>query len=189
MSTDLISIAVSIVALAIAIAAAAASWVQVREMKRQWREQSQPYVYGEFTTTYQGALLFVLQNRGNSPAFTVEARLEAGPDGVSEHLLKASLFSSNIRFFPPGDSYRVFAGMGPELLGRRAKAPNCTLELSYQTADGRIISDRIEYDLSYLSGALIPPATEADRMGEIARHLSAIKDVLKSRQQPGAHRG
>lgn len=155
--------------------------MQVSELKKQREREEQPYIFGHFEGTYNGAIYFVLENRGNSPALNVETRFDPSPamhSGVS--LNDTSIFRNPILFFAPGTIYRQLVDVGHNLLADN-RPTQFSLEIRYKTLANKDISDRIEYDLEYLKGLTRPPQEIDESLADLAITLRKVYRLLENR--------
>ena len=158
-----------------------ASLTQAVEAQRQRESMERPYVIAYFEGDSRGAVFFVIENQGNSPAFNVEIKFE-GPapvDVAGRPLNTISLFQKPISLLSPGKAQRQFIDVGHRLLAE-GKLTQYKVKVTYWSAFGRDFGETFEYDLAYLKQATVPSKTIEENLAEIAAHLKEIEGLLKS---------
>ena len=158
-----------------------ASLIQAAEAQRQRESVERPYVIAYFEGDSRGTVVFVIENRGNSPAFNVEMKF-IGPapvDFAGRPLNTISLFQKPVSLLPPGKMHKQFIDVGYKLLAD-GKPTRYKVEITYSSAFGQAFEEIFEYDLAYLKQATVPPKTIEENLAEIAAHLKEIGEVLKS---------
>ncbi len=179
-SQAIIAIGVAAISAFFAAVSSIAALMQAVEAQRQRENQERPYVIAYFDGTNRGAMLFVIENKGNSPAVDVMFEFEPPPiDFANRPLNEVSLFQKPINFLPSGKVYRQVIDASHKFLADD-RPMEYKVTVLYNSVSGELYRDTTEYDLSYLKQATVPGKTVEENLEDIAKYMKEVNSFLKS---------
>ncbi len=155
-----------------------ATLVQAREAQRQREDAERPEV-GVFFQPRNRLMYCVIQNFGVLPARNIEIQFIPSPkmhDGRS--LNELSAFSKPLPFLPPNEKYWRHIGSSPDALKNNNQP--FTIELNYESANGRTYNDKIVIDLSILAEINDPEPSLPHQLSKVIEKLEDIEKAIKS---------
>lgn len=183
-SSDAVIISIGIAALSALFSAISsfAGLLEAVETQRQRENQERPYVIAFFDGASSGAVYFVVENCGNSPALNITLKFEPPPiDYAGRRLDEISLFSKSIDFLPAGKSFRQIVDVGHRLLADDRPA-KFRVSVSYQSIQGDKYDHSVQHDLDYLRQATLPEKSVGDNLAVIAEQLKKLVKSLENVQ-------
>lgn len=175
-------IGIAVVAAFLSAISAVATLVQAVETQKQREELERPYVIAYFDATNNGALYFVIENSGNSPALDVRFKFDPSPiDHAGRALDTISLFANPISFLPTGKVIRQIVDASHRFL-EDGKALKYEVSIKYYSAFGDKFSESIEHDLEYLKQTTLPIKTTNDYLKEISKELEKLSNSVSKAQ-------
>jgi len=179
----------------LAAISAIATLLQAVEVQKQRENLERPYITAYFDGTSSGAVYFVIENSGNSPAIDVSFEFDPPPvDFAGRPLSEVSLFSNPISFLPAGKMIRQIIDAGFKFL-EEGKPTKFKVAIKYSSIFGDSFDDLIEHDLEYLKQATVPGKTVEDHLKKISEELDNLTKIIKNAQSsspfliesPGEH--
>jgi len=156
-----------------AAVSAVANLLQAVEVQRQRELQERPFVTAYFEGSSKGAVYFIVENSGNSPALNLSIRFDPPPTDFSGRTLdQVSTFARPIPFLPAGKSLRQIVDSGPRFLSQ-GRPTRFAVTLAYSGVQGNSFSDRIDHDVEWMKQATVPEKSVEDQLEEIAKILKA----------------
>lgn len=177
-----IIIGIAAVSALLSAISAIATLMQAVETRKQREEFERPYVTAYFDATNNGALYFVIENSGNSPALDVRFKFDPSPiDHAGRPLDQISLFSNPISFLPVGKVIRQVIDASHRFL-EDGKALKYEVSIKYYSVFGDKFSESIEHDLEYLKQTTLPIKTTNDYLKEISKELEKLSNSVSKAQ-------
>jgi len=169
-------IGIAAVSAFLAAVSAVANLLQAVEAQRQRELQERPYITAYFKGSSKGAVYFVVENSGNSPALNLSIRFAPAPTDFSGRTLdQVSPFAKPIPFLPAGGSLRQIIDAGHAFLAE-GKPTRFTITIAYSGVQGVSYSDHFDHDVEWMKQATLPDKSIED-------HLEEITKILKARAQ------
>lgn len=152
------------------------------EVKRQRKLLERPYVTAYFDGANNGALYFVIENSGNSPAVDIRFKFDPPPvDFLGRPLNEVSLFSNPISFLPTGKVIRQMINASHTFL-ENGKTTRFKIELKYLSIWNDPFEEAIEHDLEYLRQVTLPRKTTEDYLEDIGKGIGELASLIKNAQ-------
>jgi hypothetical protein len=181
-SNDRIIIGIAAVSAFLAAISAIATLLQSVEIQRQRENQERPYVTAYFDGASNGAVYFIIENAGNSPALNVSVEIDPPPvDFTKRPLNKVSLFSNPITFMPSGKVFRQIIDAGYRFL-EEGKPTKFKVAVEYLSIFGDSYDETIEHDLEYLKQATVPGKTTEDHLKKISDDIEKLTQFIHNAQ-------
>lgn len=178
--SDRITIGLAAVAAFLAAISAIASLLQAVEVQKQRQSQERPYITAHFDGTSSGAICFLIENVGNSPALDVRFRFTPAPvDFAGRPLSEVSLFANPITFLPAGKMIRQVLDAGYRFLAE-GKPARFSVTVSYRSIWGEIYEETIDHNLEYLKQATVPGRTVEDHLKTISEQLKSLVQLVQN---------
>lgn len=166
----------------LAAISAIATLLQAVEVQKQRENLERPYITAYFDGTSSGAVYFVIENSGNSPAIDVSIEFDPPPvDFAGRPLSEVSLFSNPISFLPANKVIRQIIDAGFKFL-EEGKPTKFKVMIKYSSIFGDSFDDLIEHDLEYLKQATVPGKTVEDYLKKISEELDTLTQLIKNAQ-------
>jgi hypothetical protein len=179
-SQSIIAIGIAAVSAFFAAISSIAALLQAVETQKQREYQERPYVIAYFDGTNRGAMYFVIENKGNSPAVDVKFEFTPPPvDFAGRTFNEVSLFQKPINFLPHGKVYRQIIDVSHKFLAE-GKPLEYKVQVFYYSVSGEYYADTTEFDLSYLKQATMSGGTIEENLEDISKSLKEIISFLKS---------
>lgn len=157
-----------------AAVSAFANLLQAVEVQRQRESQERPYIIVYFEATNNGAFYCVIENVGNSPAYDLRIKFKPSPIDYSDRPLnEISLFANPITFLPAGKSIRQIIG-GTFRFFENNKSIIFSVNITYKSVYGELLSETVEHDLEYLRQTTLPGKLTNDYLKEISDQMKDI---------------
>jgi len=177
-----VSIGIAAVSAVFAAISAIASLVQAAEVQKQRESQEQPYVISYFDGANSGAICFVIENCGNSPAKNISIRFSPSPiDYAGRPLTEVSFFRDPIDFLPPGKKFRQIIDAGHRFFAE-GKPTRFHTSLSYESIYNDSYNHSMEHDLEYLKQATLPEKSINENLSVISEQLKSLVEVFENAQ-------
>lgn len=157
--------------------------LQAVETQKQREDLERPYVTGFFEGTSNGAMCFIINNSGNSPAQNIRIKFDPSPiDFAGRPLQSISLFSNPITFLPEGQIIRQIIDSSFRFFeeGRQTKF---SITIKYQSVFGNLYRETIEHDLEYLKQTTLPRKTTDDYLKNISNQIEKLTNTIKEIQR------
>jgi len=153
---------------------AIASLSQAAEIQKQREDQERPYIITYFDATNNGALYFVIENNGNSPAYDIKFKFKSAPiDYANRSLDKVSLFNNPITFLPAGKSLRQIVNATFRFF-EKDNSTSFSFSVSYRSVSGVYFYEKLEHDLEYLRQVTLPVKTIGEHLGDVSQELKNL---------------
>lgn len=152
------------------------SLAQAVSVERQRQSQERPYVIAYFDSASNGAVYFVVENRGNSPACNVTFRFNPAPiDFHGRSLDKVSVFANPITFLPSGQQLRQIVDVGYRLLAE-GRPTKFIVGISYYSVAKKHYGEgeAVEHDLEYLKQATVPLKGTEDYLKVVSEKVDRL---------------
>ena len=160
-----------------------ATLLQAVETQKQREDLERPYVTGFFDGMSNGAMCFIIENSGNSPAQNVRFKFEPSPiDFAGRPLASISLFSNPITFLPAGKLIRQIIDSSFRFL-EEGKQTKFSVTIKYQSVFGNSYHETIEHDLSYLKQTTLPRKTSEDYLKSLSDQVEKLCNIIKEGQR------
>lgn len=156
--------------------------LQAVETQRQRENLERPYITAYFDGSSNGALYFVIENSGNSPAVDVTFKFTPPPvDYAGRPLNEISLFANPISFLPNGKVIRQIIGASYNFL-EEGKPLKYEISTNYHSIFGDSFNESVEHNLEYLKQVTLPRKTADDYLQDISKELSELTRLIKKAQ-------
>jgi hypothetical protein len=154
-----------------------ANLLQAVETQKQREASERPYVVSYFDGTGSGAICFMIENRGNSPAKDLIIEFSPSPiDHTGNPLDQISLFTNPISFLPPGQIIRQIIDAGYRFFDQ-GKPTRFKVTMRYSSIANKPFKESITHDLEYLKQTTHPLKSLGERLKDISDEL---KDLNKT---------
>lgn len=182
-TNERITIGIAAVTAFLAAISAIATLLQSVEVQKQRENLERPYVIAYFDSSSSGALNFIIQNSGNSPALDVCLEFDPPPiDFADRPLNEVSLFLNPISFLPAGKVIRQIINVGYKFL-EEGKPTKFNVTVKYSSIFGDTWSESIDHDLEYLKQSTLPSKTAEDYLKKISEEIGDLTQLVKSAQR------
>jgi hypothetical protein len=161
---------------------AIATLLQAVEVQKQRENLERPYITAYFDGTSSGALYFVIENSGNSPALDISFKFDPPPvDFRGTPLNEVSLFSNPISFLPTGKVIRQIIGASYKFL-EDGNPTKFKVTIKYFSIFSDSFDQTIEHDLEYLKQVTLPRKTTEDYLKNISKGINELTIAIKNAQ-------
>lgn len=161
---------------------AIATLLQAVEVQKQRERVERPYIIAYFDGASNGAIYFMIENSGNSPASDVSFTFVPPPVDFSGRLLnEVSLFSNPISFLPTGQVIRQIIDAGHNFL-ENGRPTKFRVTVKYFSIFGDRFTETIDHDLEYLREVTLPRKTTEDHLEVIGKEISELTSLIKKAQ-------
>ena len=161
---------------------AISTFFQAIVTQKQREDLERPYITAYFDGSSSGALYFVIENSGNSPALDVSFKFNPSPvDFAGRPLNEISLFSNPISFLPTGKVIRQIVDASNKFL-EKGKPLKYEVTTKYYSVFGDSFDHSVEHDLEYLKQVTLPRKTADDYLKDISKELSELTSLIKKAQ-------
>lgn len=181
-NNEKIIIGIAAVSAFLSAISAISTLLQAVETQKQRENLERPYITAYFDGSSSGALFFVIENSGNSPAEDVTFKFTPSPvDYAGRPLNEISLFSNPISFLPNGKVIRQIIDASYKFL-EDGKPLKYEVKIKYYSAFGDSYNECIEHDLEYLKQATLPRKTTDDYLKDISTKLGELSSLIRKAQ-------
>jgi len=161
---------------------AIATLLQAVEVQKQRENLERPYITAYFDGSNSGALYFVIENSGNSPALDVKFKFNPSPVNFAGiPLNEISLFANPISFLPAGKVIRQIIDASNRFLAE-GKPLKYEISTTYSSVFGDSFDEIFEHDLEYLKQVTLPIKTVEDHLKDISKELGELTRLIKKAQ-------
>jgi len=173
------SLGIAVAGILLAAISSVGSFMQAVETRKQREQQERPYVLAYFDGDSSGAIYFIIENAGNSPALGVHVSFDPAPvDFAGRSLNEVSLFQNAIGFLPPGKRHQQIIDVGHKLLADDMPMA-FKVSVDYKTIYGDIENEIHQHDLSYLKQATAPRKSTEDYLKSVSNELRDLNRLVR----------
>ncbi len=181
-NTEHVLIGIAAISAMLSMISAFANLLQAVEVQKQRQSEERPYVIAYFDGASNGAIYFVIENSGNSPAINVNFQFTPTPvDFANRPLNQISLFARPISFLPAGKVLRQIVDAGYRFLAE-GKPTRFSICVNYTSIFHEAYQETLDYDLEYMRQATIPGKTAEDHLKIISEGLDKLVRLLEKAQ-------
>ena len=176
-SSESMAIAIAAISAFFAAVSSFGSLLQAIEVQRQRENLERPFIVTYYDLANNGAIYFIVENIGNSPAKDIGIKFEAAPtDHQNRSLEEISLFTNPIEFLPPQRSIRQLVDKGSNVLtGDNLRFSH---SVSYSSLRGETYREPGVIDLTYMKDMTRPMKSQEDHLETISNSLDRIHKTL-----------